>query len=82
MFLHIQRSFSIKPSYIAQRYKTHKKRTDQPLSGATLLRMTLFLNAVFNRLNSILSNMPFLLASNCDFVLDAYRLNKSPMNFN
>ncbi|GAB6259346.1 hypothetical protein PSKAS_48690 [Peribacillus sp. N1] len=69
--MHIKRRFTIKPkgsnlfaSYIAQRYETHKKRADQSLSGAPLVRMTpVFECKVY-------------------FVLVAYRLNKSPMNFN
>ncbi|MFE4077075.1 hypothetical protein [Peribacillus sp. YIM B13477] len=67
-------------SYIAQRYATHKKGADKSLSGAPLVRMTLVFECMF-QLPFYQTCLYFLLQI-VHFVLDAYRLNKSPMNFN
>ena len=81
--------FSIKPkdsnlfaSYIAQRYETQKKEPIQSLTGAPLVRMTLVFECKFSTASTlILLNCLFCLLQIVHFVLDAYRLNKSPMKF-
>lgn len=87
--LHIKRRFSIKPkdsnsfaSYIAQRYETHKKRADQSLSGAPLVRMTLVFECKFSTSSTpSLSNRPFLLASNFVFCFRCISLKQISNEF-